>query len=159
SLRLRAAMPVLVAVSLAAAGVGCAGSRAPYTARDLVRKIRSQGIDPATIVIPFELNAEMRQWAHQMVPDVVPSEKRLDRLLNAMLDPETLKLQYEAGYTGTAREVFETRKANCLGFTNLFVAMAREVEIPVYFMDVDDMEKFEKEGDLVVESGHVTAGF
>jgi Flp pilus assembly protein TadD len=39
------------------------------------------------------------------------------------------------------------------------VGLAREVGVPVFFLDVDDVERYEKEGDLVVVSGHVSAGF
>jgi Flp pilus assembly protein TadD len=129
------------------------------SAHELARKIRAQGLDPASVIVPWELSSEMRTWVHQAVPDVIPVDKRLDRLLSGLLDPARLRLAYEAGFTGTAREVFESHRANCLGFTNLFVGLAREVGVPIYFLDVDDTEKFEKEGDLVVESGHVTAGY
>jgi Flp pilus assembly protein TadD len=154
-------LPASLAGALVVAAAGCAGGAAhgPAAAHELARRLRAEGIDPASIVVPFELTAEMRAWVHRVVPDSTPPDKRLDRLLSGLLDPATLQLQYEAGSTGTAREVFESHRANCLGFTNLFVGMAREVEVPAYFLDVDDIEKFEKEGDLVVESGHVTAGY
>jgi|HubBroStandDraft_3_1064219.scaffolds.fasta_scaffold29780_2 Flp pilus assembly protein TadD len=157
----RGAVLVVLAGALAGAAVGCAGNGAhgPVSAHELARRLRSEGIDPASVVVPFELSGEMRAWVHRVVPNSVPPDRRLDRLLSALLDSATLQLQYEAGFTGTAREVFESHRANCLGFTNLFVAMAREAELPVYFLDVDDIDKFEKEGDLVVESSHVTAGY
>lgn len=123
------------------------------------RELRARGLDPAEVVIPYEITDEMRNWAHLQVPEGTPVEERLDLLLSGLLDPGRLRIQYEARATGTAREVFEKRRANCLAFTSLFVGLAREVGVPVVYLDVDDIERFEKEGDLVVVSGHVSAGF
>ena len=126
---------------------------------DPIRELRSRGLDPATVVIPYEITDEMRAWVHLQVPEGTPLEERLDLLLAGLLDPGRLRIQYEARSTGTAKEVFQNRRANCLAFTSLFVGLAREVGVPVVYLDVDDIERFEKEGDLVVVSGHVSAGF
>jgi len=135
---------------------GCA-SGGPVGSPDLVRDLRGRGIDPAAIVIPFEITDDMRTWAHAHVPDSTPKEQRLDRLLGAMIDD--LQLKYEPGRTATAREAFETQRANCLAFTSLFVGLARELGIPAFYLDVEDVERFEKDGDLMVVSGHVSAGY
>ncbi len=136
---------------------GCASS-GPIV-QDLQGTLRSRGLDPAAVVVPFALTDEMRVWVHAQIPEKTPVEERLDLLLAALLDPERLRIQYEARATGTAAEVFQNRRANCLAFTSLFVGLAREVGVPVVYLDVDDVERFEKEGDLVVVSGHVSAGF
>lgn len=137
---------------------GCASSQGPIVL-DLGRELRSRGVDPATVVVPYQLSDEMRAWVHQQVPEEATAEERLELLLTALLDPARLRIEYEARSTGTAEEVFRSRRANCLAFTSLFVGLAREVGVPVVYLDVDDVEKFEKEGDLVVVSGHVSAGF
>jgi Flp pilus assembly protein TadD len=93
------------------------------------------------------------------VPDSGSPEQRLEQLLNAIIDPSRLGLTYEGGRTSTAREAFASHKANCLGFTSLFVGMARELGIPAFYLAVNDVERFERDGDLMVISGHVSAGF
>ena len=147
---------VLLAALLGLAGCASAGSGG---SPDLARAIRARGLDPASVIVPFELTDEMRAWAHQQVPGSTPLEKRLDLLLAALLDPARLRIEYESRYTATAAEVFRTHRANCLAFTSLFVGLAREVGVPAVYLDVDDIERFEKEGDLVVVSGHVSAGY
>lgn len=137
--------------------LGCASS-GPIV-QDLGRELRARGLDPTSVVVPFEITDEMRVWVHEQIPEATPVEERLDHLLAALLDPGRLRIQYEARATGTAVEVFQNRRANCLAFTSLFVGLAREVGVPVMYLDVDDVERFEKEGDLVVVSGHVSAGF
>lgn len=136
---------------------GCASS-GPIV-QDLGRELRARGLDPAGVVVPFAITDEMRAWVHLQIPETTPLEERLDRLLVGLLDPKQLRIQYEARSTATAAQVFQTRRANCLAFTSLFVGLAREVGVPVVYLDVDDVERFEKEGDLVVVSGHVSAGF
>jgi len=146
--------PACTAAALLA--FGCA-SRGPVGSPDLERQLRARGVDTASVVIPFAITDEMRAWAHANVPDNTPKEQRLDRLLGAMLNQ--MQLKYEAGRTATAREAFETRRANCLAFTSLFVGLARELGIPAFYLDVEDVERFEKDGDLMVVSGHVSAGY
>ncbi|HEX4499536.1 MAG TPA: tetratricopeptide repeat protein [Thermoanaerobaculia bacterium] len=137
---------------------GCA-SAGPTNVAGVARELRQRGVDPGTAVVPFEVTAEMRAWVHDRVADGGSPEQRLERLLTAIVSPSGLALSYEGGHTNTAREAFATHKANCLGFTSLFVGMARELGIPAFYLGVDDVERFEREGDLLVISGHVSAGF
>jgi Flp pilus assembly protein TadD len=140
---------------LALAGCASSGPIVPNPEREL----RARGLDPGSVVIPYQITDEMRSWVHLQIPEGTPVEQRLELLLAGLLDPNRLRIQYEARSTGTAKEVFENRRANCLAFTSLFVGLAREVGVPVVYLDINDVERFEKEGDLVVVSGHVTAGF
>jgi Flp pilus assembly protein TadD len=126
---------------------------------ELRRELREHGLDPGAVTIPWQVTSEMRQWVHREVPDNLAVEDRLQRLLSALLGKEGLALVYQAGTTGTAPEVFASHRANCLGFTSIFVGMARELGVEVFYLDVGDVEKFEREGNLVVESGHITAGY
>ena len=79
--------------------------------------------------------------------------------MRALISSRGLGLTYEADHTVGAREAFTTRRANCVTFTNLFVGLARELGLPVYFVLIDDVQKFTREGDLVVVSDHMTAGY
>ncbi|HEV2847294.1 MAG TPA: tetratricopeptide repeat protein [Thermoanaerobaculia bacterium] len=137
---------------------GCA-SPGPADRSALHRDLRGRGLDPASVVIPFEVTGEMRAWVRQQVPETGSMEERLEKLLAALVSGDGLGLAYEGGRTGTAPDAFATRKANCLGFTSLFVGLAREVGLPAFYLDVDDVERFEREGDLLVISGHVSAAF
>lgn len=137
--------------------VGCA-SPGP-TDHSAFHDLRGLGLDPASVVIPFEITDEMRAWVRQRVPEAGSMEERLDQLLMALISEDGLGLTYERGRTDTAPDAFAARKANCLGFTSLFVGLAREIGIPAFYLEVDDVESFEREGDLLVISGHVSAAF
>lgn len=130
-----------------------------YTVRQLAMEMARRGIDPSRIVLPYQLDDEMRAWAHETAPPELLPDDRLVALQERLLDPSQMRLEYVWGYTGTAREVFRSRQANCLAFTNLFLGMAREVGVPAYFLTVENLESFRREGDLVVVSDHIAVGW
>ncbi|HEX2252145.1 MAG TPA: tetratricopeptide repeat protein [Thermoanaerobaculia bacterium] len=141
------------------AGCGTGTDTRPLATPDLARLAAERGLDPAEVLHPFEPTPEMRLWLEDRVTPRQDAEEQLDELLTKLLSPRGLGLVYEAGYSATAAEAFAARKANCLGFTNLFVALGRELGVPVYFLAVDEVETFAKGEDLVVVSRHVTAGY
>ncbi len=140
---------------------GCASGHGNRGTRDrLSKQISELGLDPDEIVFPFELTPEMRAWVHEAVPQGGSPLLRLQRLLNALLLADREQpITYQRGVTHTARDVWATRRANCLSFTHLFVGLARELDIPVYYLRVSDLQRYEKDGDLVVASEHVTAAY
>lgn len=125
----------------------------------LRRQLRARDLDPDEIVLPHALDDEMKAWVDESMLPTQNPEQRMERLLELLLGRNQLELEYHQGYTGTAIETFQTRRANCLAFTHLFVGMSRWLDLPVYYLKVDDVQSFEREGDLVVVSGHITAGF
>jgi tetratricopeptide (TPR) repeat protein len=127
--------------------------------RNLEELIHSRGVDPRQLVYPDQLSKEMREWLHERFPRRRRSEYAAYALLEALEGPNGLDLEYEAGFTGTASEVFETHKYNCLSFSHLFLAMAREIEVDAHYFSVDRIQRFRRSGDMVLVSGHVTVGF
>jgi len=149
----------LTALSLGLAG--CTSTLMnPTAGTEMSRLMRQRGIDPASVVVPFVPTDEMKAWAHAQIPKHhLSQDEKLHLLLDGLVNEKKLGLQYEREFTGTAEEAFARRKANCLAFTNLFVGLGRELGVPVFYLDVGDLQRFEKDGDLVVVSGHVSAGF
>ena len=158
--RARVSSPWLAAVALLAAGAAACSSGPGYVVGGpgLAEVVERRGLDPAEVPHPFLLDDEMREWLARAVPRKQSFDRRLDDLLVALVAPDGRRVRYSRGHTGTAREVFETGEANCLGFTGLFVAMARELGVPAYFVRVDEVESYVEQEDLVVISNHVTAG-
>lgn len=151
-------LPMASAVFLAVAS--CTSTTSIIMDReDVSAALIERGIAPSSVVYPNGLNDEMRAWAHQVTSGSQSAEERLDKLQRHLLDPDEISVHYEWGYTGTAEEVFENKRANCLAFTNLFVGMARELGLEVYYLGVDDVESYRKEGDLVVVSDHIAVGY
>jgi len=158
--RRRALFAAAAAVAaLAALATGCsAGPGYVIEGSDLAEVVERRGLDPAEVPHPFAVDEEMRAWLASTVPANRSLDRRLDRLLAALVSADGRHVRYGRGRTGTAREVFETGRANCLGFTGLFVALARELGVPAYFVWVDEVESYAERDDLLVLSNHVTAG-
>ncbi len=135
--------------------ISSATSAQPWT--QLESELRERGLDPNEIVLPGEITTEMEMWAREKITADTPREI-VEELLAALIDPEGLQLEYTPEYTGTAIEVFETRKANCLAFTHLFVGLSRALGVPTLYVYWNRVERFRKDQDLVVVSGHVSAG-
>jgi Flp pilus assembly protein TadD len=95
---------------------------------------------------------------HANIPQSSQPDEQLRHLLRSLVGSD-LEIEYQGDYTATAREVFRSRRANCLAFTHLFVGLARELGLEVYFVAVGDLQRFEKDDDLIVVSGHMTAGW
>ncbi|MCP4654665.1 MAG: tetratricopeptide repeat protein [bacterium] len=153
---LRAVLAVALLVVTACASASPTGV---IEIEHLEMMVRKGGVDPSNVVLPYALTDEMRRWAHEKVPTTRSANDRIELLQDRLLNSGEMEVEYEWGYTGTAREVFEKRRANCLAFTFLFVGMAREVGVPVYFLAVRDSENYRKSDDLVVISDHIAVGY
>src|ERR1044072_6362134 len=92
---------------------------------------------PPTIIVPFAIDDSTARWAHATVPTHLPPLDRLRRLSRALLAP-TLGVA-EGAPTSTAIDVFAERRANCVGYANLFVGLARELGVAAYFVLVDGL--------------------
>lgn len=156
-----AAVLPLALLCVLVAAAACSTRRGPLTAAELDQLVVRRGVPADAVELPFRLTPEMETWLDENVAARQRFEQRLDSLLRALLSPPPhgLGITYAPGVTGTAAEVFAQRQANCLGFTNLFVAMARHLGVPVDFLAVDEVEAFQREADLVVVSRHITAGY
>ncbi len=118
----------------------------------------SEGL--ALPVDPDVLNAETVSWLRDKVPDEAGQFSKLSRILEALQrDPDGPRVRYQEGYTGTAQEAFDTGQVNCLSFSQLVVAMARELGVEAFYMDIRKFQRYTKEGDLIIVAGHTTAGF
>lgn len=126
---------------------------------DLRPTVLEKGLDPEPILQPLKLDEVARSWVRDKIPRGAPEVRQLEYLLEALQHGDGMAFEYAAGHTGTVQEVFETGRYNCLSFSMLFVAMAREVGLPAYYLKVDHLEDYEREGDLVVLSRHITAGY
>ncbi len=152
------------ALLLAAVVAGCISTaQVPgSSAGDLQAQIQQRGLDPSQLLLPQQLSPEAREWLVSTEAGGSAEQghhQRLQILLENLTGPDGPAITYASTRTGTAEEVFASGKANCLGFMNLFIGMAREMGISAFFLAIDDVSSFRREGDLVVVADHVAAGF
>ena len=134
------------------AGFAAAGER---SVEDVARQ---RGIDPDLLIRPWRLGAQPREWLSRQAVGR-PGPERLRVAFHQLLAAAGRGIRYEADATGTADEVFASGRANRLGFAFLFVGLARELGIEAGFYRVPRRGGYERRGDLIHISEHVTAGY
>lgn len=78
-------------------------------------------------------------------------------LAYAALDPFILAFDYDPRITLPADEAFRQRRGNCLAFSSLFVAMAREAGLNAWFQEVKIPPNWSSVNDNMLVSKHVNA--
>ena len=101
------------------------------------------------------LDDEMRAFVQRAVLGAQTHDTRLRQLLKAMLRSGLFSLDYQNEQTLTASETFHGGAGNCLAFTNLFVALAREARLDVSYQQVQVPALWTGDGDLAILNQHV----
>ncbi len=112
----------------------------------------------AEILEPLSVDIEMKHWLRSIMNRRASPERRLEALVEALIHGRGLG---ELGFpepTPTAAEAFRKRQANCVGFALLFVALAREADVPAFFVVVPQRRDGAREDDLRVIEDHLAAG-
>lgn len=105
--------------------------------------------------IPPTLQQQLRDY---VIKPTHNSEQRLHRLVELVLLPEHLGLEYETSTTRTVAQAYADRKANCLSFTLLFVALAREAGLQAHVQEVGQVVTWYQDQGLIYNAGHVNVG-
>lgn len=131
-------------------------SSAPVPPPELVQS----AIDPPQPEQVMAVPAELQLLVDERMPGRTGSRKaRLDSLMSLMFDKDGLSMEYAPDATYTVAEAFRTRKANCLTFTLMTIALAREVGLTAYPQEIERTLSWDASGDGVfVQSTHVNAG-
>lgn len=101
------------------------------------------------------LDEAMRRFLVHYAPRDAHPQRRLTSLHEALRGAGTLGLQYDPFADGSAREVFHRGTANCLGYANLFVALAREAGLDARFQWLEVRPQWSHLGDRVARGLHV----
>ncbi len=98
----------------------------------------------------------MREFVAENMQGSRSPDSRLRRLLRGMSRRGLSDLNYNLDRTYTARDTFHQLEGNCLSFTNLFVALAREAGLRVHYQMVEVPPKWDGgESGLVILNNHV----
>jgi tetratricopeptide (TPR) repeat protein len=151
----------LAALAIAASlGAGCAAAPKRFYTPDEMRselqsRVSTQMRDE--IVIPFELDDEIRQLAREVTRNAPTDDGKVRAIVDAITSLAGFSISYDWLSNKTAKEVFREGKGNCLAYSNLFVGMARAVGVEAAYADVKFTERVTREAEIVVKSTHITA--
>jgi tetratricopeptide (TPR) repeat protein len=101
------------------------------------------------------LDEDMRAFVARAVTGARTHDVRLERLLRAMTQSGLFSLDYQEETTLTASDTFRAGVGNCLAFTNLFVALAREARLHVSYQQVEVPAMWTGDGDTAILHQHV----
>jgi tetratricopeptide (TPR) repeat protein len=99
-------------------------------------------------------SAEMRDFLNTHVDRKGSDSLKLHQLVSAIIDEDTFGVVYD-DTTRTASETFHAKLGNCLSFANMFVAMARDVDLNVQYQEVDVPPDWTLNNDTFVLNRHV----
>jgi len=102
----------------------------------------------------LSVNPEMKSFIDEHVDRRGTSYVKLHQLLYAVINEGSFGLKYD-DLTHTAAETFDVRIGNCLSFTNMFVAMARDAGLKASFQEVEIPPDWSMQGDVFVLSRHM----
>jgi tetratricopeptide (TPR) repeat protein len=100
---------------------------------------------------------EMHAFVEQHARSERDHRSRAWSLAYAALDPYLLEFTYDPQVTLTADEAFRLRRGNCLTFSAMFVAMARDAGLRAHFQEVVIPPNWSAINDTVLVSKHVNA--
>ncbi len=121
------------------------------------------GPDAVAVAAPpaqvMALPPELRERVHREVLKGAPSQtQRLERLAHFMFDAQSgLGMDYREDATYAVEQAYATRTANCLAFTMLFLALAREVGLDAYPQEIRETLSWREDADIVYRNNHINA--
>lgn len=107
------------------------------------------------MAVPPELRAQLQQ---HVIDAGGSGRSRLERLVGFLFQKPGLGMEYSADATLTVEQAYRTRKANCLTFTLLTVALAHESGLQAYGQEFDDIVAWRVGDDIIYRFNHVNAG-
>ncbi|WP_193165069.1 tetratricopeptide repeat protein [Microbulbifer hainanensis] len=132
--------PIVVALCLMLGACTTAPTRVPPP--DIGAAISGEAIlgrplDPARLPDdqPLTLTPQLRAYLATIAPGRRP-DQRLAALIRAF-EAREFHVDYDSESTLTASETYAERRGNCMAFTLMMVAMARELGADAYFNQVD----------------------
>ena len=102
----------------------------------------------------LEMTPEMIEFVDSYMDGARNRYARMKRLVYAIIGDGNFELVYD-DKTRTAQETFRDARGNCLSFTNLFIAMARYLNIHAEYQEVEIPPEWSIVGESFLFSQHV----
>ncbi|QIB65498.1 tetratricopeptide repeat protein [Kineobactrum salinum] len=156
---MRTLITALALSTLAACAVQPPVQRAVSVSRAQLLAGERLDVAPEAALAPVALtaiNEDMRAFLRQHVPPDAGDSRKIHLILQAILK-DGLQLRYDNFRTYTAEEAFYSREGNCMSFTNLFVALAREAGVNARYQEVEIPPSWAAEGETWLYNLHINA--
>lgn len=98
---------------------------------------------------------EMRTFIGTVVGDARMPSAKFRRLLKGLADYGYFGHTYEADITRTAADTFARKSGNCLSYTNMFIALAREAGLRARYQIVDVPPSWDADAGYLIRYTHI----
>lgn len=117
--------------------------------------LQDSGIDTNVSQIDIlALDADMNAFLDEYVNRRGSQHEKLAQLVLAVIGQDRFLLAYD-DTTSTASETFRNRRGNCISFTSMFIAMARELGLDASYQEVDIPPDWSMEDQTYLFSQHI----
>ncbi|MBN2136037.1 MAG: tetratricopeptide repeat protein [Acidobacteria bacterium] len=140
--------------------IGCS-QKYVYTNEELSDRISDKlnlTKDEAMQFIPFAANDKVKEIAEVVKKSHRSDAGKMDLILSIMLGRDALNIIYDKDANLNAYQVMINKTANCVSYTNLFIAIAREVGLNAAFVDVTQVQNYQSDDYIHYKEGHICAG-
>lgn len=103
----------------------------------------------------FYLDEQSKAYVRERAALAETTNDKALALINDLMSPSQLALDYVYGANTVAQETFDNGTANCLSLTILAYAMAQEADLEVRFQEVFEEESWNQAGEFDLANGHV----
>lgn len=142
---------------------GCASAPASAPSNEALRRSIYDAVPDAwrdavastAEIAPLTITPDLFEFIHSSVRSNDQPRDRILALTSAIVDSDGLGLTYDPDATLTASEAYRSGTANCLGFSNLLVASARELGLTANYELVSHRLRWQKVGKVLVGTMHV----
>ena len=125
--------------------------------QDLQNNIIDQYSDQFIEIEPLYLSDEIKTLLDDVIKPYDGEVTRVEKIQDILYGQDYLAITYSDQKTHTAVEAFHAREGNCLSVMNLYIAMARYLEVDADFQTVAVQPNWDRRGDLLVLSQHINA--
>jgi len=103
------------------------------------------------------VSEEMKQFLDKHLPRNMKGKSKAFALAYASMDPNFLDFDYDPAKTLGAEDAFAQKTGNCLSFSNMFIAMAREAGMQAWYQEVEVPTEWSSVNETLLVSKHVNA--
>lgn len=139
---------------------GC-NQKVIYTQEELEEAIMDKlnlNQNEAKTLIPFTSTDKIVEISKHVAKFSTTPKAQANAILAKIIGDDSLNVVYEHDSNLTAYEVVIKRSANCISYTNLFIAIARSLGLDAVFVDVTQQIEFGSDEFFNYQEGHICAG-
>jgi Flp pilus assembly protein TadD len=103
------------------------------------------------------VSPEMIRYFDRYVSRSMPAQQRARMIHRVLSSPAFLAVEYERSKTLTAEQVFFSGAANCLGFANAYIALARQYGLNARYQLLEKHPEWTVQGEQIALEIHVNS--